>query len=249
MGRLVLGLTSRLWSGSLALLLGLAIALLLHGRFTTPPVYDSISVPTEPYRYVSPPPGTQGNQQPSAAQVTVAVRGGHVAAGSLATDDNQVAIYWLSDTFGAQGSTSLSCRIDPVRDPPSAPAGLEIRGNVYRITCAAANGEPVSAAAFDLTMRLPPGETNDLRYYDGSHWHVLPTFFGGPGDPYAGTHAPAFGLYAAMARIGAPTSDNLLVILARNLELFGLVGLVVIFAAIAFIQELRRRRRIGLKNR
>lgn len=240
-------MTGRRRLGYAALLLGLMAALLLHGSVASPPVYDGILVPPAPYRYESPPPNERnGNQKPLGGSQTYPVMpNGDIPGGGVQTDDNQVITFWGVGTFKAPGATTATCSIEPVANPPAPPAGIEVRGNVYRISCIASPSTvKVTASTFHLTMRLPPGTTNDIRYYNGSSWQTLVTLFAPGGDPYASVDAPGFGEYAAMARNGASTTTSPLTNIATHLEFYGILAFVVIFAVIALVQEIRRRRRV-----
>lgn len=232
--------------GAAALALGVIGAILLHGRTAAPPVYDGIVVPPAPYRYESPPPNLRnGNQPPLGGKQTFPVQNGVLPGGGVQTDDNQVITFWGIGTFKAPGASSATCSIEPVANPPAPPNGMQIRGNVYAITCSATpQTVTVTASTFHLTLRLPPGTTNDIRYWDGQSWHTLVTLFAPGGDPYASVNAPNFGMYAAMARNGASTTNSPFSDAARYLEFFGILAVVVIFGAIAVIQEIRRRRRL-----
>jgi hypothetical protein len=233
--------------GLAALTLGLAAALLLHGQTPIPPLYDGIVVPPEPYRWESPPPNLRnGNQLPEGGEATLPVLNGQVSGGGVQTGDNQVIMYFGPGTFKPpEGATSIKCSIEPLANPPVAPSGWDIRGNVYRIACA---GQPNGGTAtpgntFHLTLRMPPGPANDIQYYDGQSWHQLTTLFAPQGDPYASVNAPTFGEYALMARTGASSSgEGLFSTLARYAEFYGILALVIIFGLIAVIQEIRRRR-------
>jgi hypothetical protein len=173
------------------------------------------------------------------------VQNGQVAGGGVQTDDNQVVIYFGPGTFKAPaGATGVKCTIVPETNPPAPPAGAEIRGNVYRITCV---GEPGGVPAtivsiFHLTMRFPSGAFQDIQYYDGSSWRTLTTLRAAGGDPYANANAPGFGDYAATAPAGAP-GPSAFSDVGRSLEFFGILGFVILFGVIAIIQEIRRRRR------
>jgi hypothetical protein len=221
-------------------ILGGVIAAMLHsGR--TPPVYDSIQLPAEPYNWVSPPPDLKnGNKPPESGESTLPIANGQVAGGSVQTGDGQVLVYLGPGALAAPaGAQSVRCTIQPLTNPPPAPSGVDIRGNVYRIECLAEpGGTPVSVVgAVTMTLRLPPGSTNNIRYFDGRSWHVLPTTFSSGGSPYAGTHVTAFGDFAATARA------DLIAILSQYVEFFGILAFVLIFGIIAVVQELRRRRR------
>ncbi|HEY9288972.1 MAG TPA: hypothetical protein VIT43_13220 [Candidatus Dormibacteraeota bacterium] len=233
--------------GLLVLLLGVVGAALLHG-IGAPPVYDGISVPPAPYCYQSPPPNlANGNCTPKGGQSTLPAPGGSVAGGGVQTDDAQVITFWGPGTLRApSGATGVKCTITPVADPPSPPSGLEIRGNVYSIKCVGqpGNGTVTLTSTFHLTLRIPPGTVNDIRYWDGQTWHNLTTLFAPGGDPFASVNAPGLGEYAAMARNGASTSSSPFSDLSRYLEFLGILALVVIFGVIALVQEIRRRRQL-----
>ncbi len=236
-------------AGLIALVLGLTAAALLHGRIAAPPVYDGIIVPPEPYRWVSPPPNlAAGNKPPQSGEATLPVQNGQVAGGGVQTGDNQVVIYFGPGAFKAPaGATSVKCSIVPEANPPAPRAGVEIRGNVYRITCA---GEPGGVPAtivsiYHLTMRFPPGAFQEIQYYGGSSWRALPTLRAPGGDPYASVNAPGFGEYAATGPAGAP-GPSVFSDLGRYLEFYGILAFVILFGAIAVIQEVRRRRRRAL---
>jgi hypothetical protein len=233
--------------GIAALILGLAAALLLHDQLSVPPLYDGIVVPPAPYRWESPPPNLRnGNRPPEGGETTLPVLNGQVSGGGVQTGDSQVIIYFGPGTFKPPaGATSIKCTIEPVTNPPSPPPGWDIRGNVYRISCAGQpNGGTVTAAnTFNLTLRMPPGPANDIQYYDGQSWHQVTTLFAPQGDPFAGVNAPTFGEYAVMARSGGSgSSEGLFSSLTRYAEFYGILALVIIFGVIAIVQEIRRRR-------
>ena len=229
-----------------ALALGLLAAALLHGRVGAPPVYDGIIVPPEPYRWESPPPNLKaGNKPPLPGEATLPVLNGQVAGGGVTTGDNQIVIYFGPGAFKAPaGATSVKCTTVPDPNPPAPPAGVEIRGNVYRISCVGQpGGGPVTVVStYHLTMRFPPGAFKEIQYEDGSGWRALPTLRAPGGDPYASVNAPGFGEYAATAPSGAP-GESIFTSLGRYVEFYGILAFVILFGAIAVIQEVRRRRR------
>lgn len=233
-------------AGLIALALGLTAAALLHGRIGAPPVYDGIIVPPEPYRWVSPPPNlAAGNKPPLSGEATLPVLNGQVSGGGIQTGDNQVVMYFGPGAFKPPaGATSVKCSIVPDPNPPAPPAGVEIRGNVYRVTCV---GEPGGApgtivSPYHLTMRFPDGPFKEIHFYDGSAWRALPTLRTPVGDPYASVNAPAFGEYAATAPAGAQSGDSIFTVLGRYAEFYGILAFVIVFGVIAIIQEIRRRR-------
>jgi hypothetical protein len=240
----VLGVISRR-VGLAALVLGLTGAALLHGGVTAPPVYDGIIVPPEPYRWESPPPNLRaGNQPPLSGEATLPVQNGQVAGGGVTTGDSQVVIYFGPGAFKAPaGTQNVTCSITPDPSPPAPPAGIDIRGNVYRITCVAQPGGTLVTvvSTYHLTMRFPPGAFTEIQYFDGSSWRALPTLRAPGGDPYASVNAPGFGEFAAAAPTGAP-GPSIVSDLGRYLAFYGILAFVIIFGVIAIIQEVRRRR-------
>jgi hypothetical protein len=233
-------------AGLIALALGLVAAGLLHGRMAAPPVYDGIIVPPEPYRWVSPPPNlAAGNKAPQSGEATLPIQNGQVSGGGVQTGDNQVIIYFGPGTFKAPaGATSVKCSIVPDQNPPAPPSGAEIRGNDYQVSCVGEpGGVPVTVGSnYHLTMRFPPGAFQEIQYYDGTSWHALTTLRAPGGDPYASVNAPGFGEYAATAPSGAP-GPSAFSDLGRYLAFYGILAFVLLFGAIAIIQEVRRRRR------
>ena len=121
--------------GKLALVIGLAVAVLLPSG-PRPALFDGLPLPQAPYRYVNPPPDlASSNQPPGSGQATLPVQNGQVPGGGVQTSDGQVLVYFGVGALGASSSAqSATIRIDPVTDPPAPPAGSQIRGNVYRVS-------------------------------------------------------------------------------------------------------------------
>jgi hypothetical protein len=231
-------------SAVLALLLGLGVAAFVHGPHA-PPVYDGIAAPPSPYRWESPPSNLRaGNQPPLSGTATLAISKGQVASGSVVTGDSQAAFYVVAGALTAPaGATSVKCTLAPNPNPPTPPAGVNIRGNVYRFTCVGQpGGAPVTvASSFRLTLRFPPGAFKEIQYDDGTRWRPLQTTRDPGGNPYAGVTGIALGDYAATAPVGAP-GDSIVSVLGRYVEFYGILAFVIIFGVIAVIQEIRRRR-------
>ncbi|HXL17749.1 MAG TPA: hypothetical protein VN961_09540, partial [Streptosporangiaceae bacterium] len=75
-------------------------------------------------------------------------------------------------------------------------------------------------------------------------WRALTTLRAPGGDPYASVNAPGFGEYAATAPTGAAApGESIFSVLGRYLAFWGILAFVILFGAIAVVQELRRRRR------
>lgn len=231
-------------AGLAALALGLVAAALLHGG-GAPPVFDGIIVPPEPYRWENPPANLKaGNKPPLSGETTLPVSNGQVPGGGVQTGDSQVIIFFGPGTFKVpSGTTSTKCTIQPDPNPPPAPPGVDLRGNVYGINCIAqpGGGAVTAASTFHLTLRFPPGAFKEIQHYDGNAWRALTTLRAPGGDPYASVNAPGFGEYAATAPTGAASGDTILTWLGRYAAFYGILAFVVLFGIIAIVQEVRRR--------
>lgn len=238
-------------AGSLAVFVGLLAALILHGRTAAPPIFDGIAVPPSPYHWESPPPDLRsGNVQPSSGESTFPVHNGQVAGGSLQTTDAQVVIYFGVGFLQVSSSAqSVRCTVTPLASPPPAPAGSQIRGNVYRFECLEQPGGATLTAHgnFHLTMRYPTGPFKQIQYYDGSTWTALESTQAPGGNPFAGATPSGFGDYAATAPAGAQ-GPGILAFLGRYLEFYGILAFVIVFGVIAIAQEVRRRRRQAARS-
>ena len=233
-------------AGLAALAFGLLAAALLHAG-GSPPIFDGIIVPPEPYRWESPPSNLRsGNKPPLSGEATFPVTNGQTAGGGVQTGDNQVIMFFGPGAFtAAAGAQSVTCSIKPDANPPPAPSGVDIRGNVYRVDCVAQpGGGPVTVAStYHLTLRFPPGAFKEIQYDDGTSWRTVTTLQAPGGDPYASVNAPGFGEYAATAPTGAQSSDSIFNALGRYVEFYGILAFVILFGVIAVIQEVRRRRK------
>lgn len=239
-------MTGQRKAGIATLIVGLLAAFLLHSGSGVPPVFDGIVVPPSPYHWESPPPDLRsGNVQPSAGESTFPVHNGQVAGGSLQTSDAQVVIYFGVGFLNVSGTAqSVRCTVTPLANPPPAPAGSQIRGNVYNFECVEQPGGATLAAhgSFHLTMRYPTGPFKQIQYYDGTTWHPLASTQAPGGNPFAGATPSAFGDYAATAPNGAQ-GPGIVAFLGRYVEFYGILAFVIVFGVIGVVQEVRRRRR------
>ncbi|HXN03453.1 MAG TPA: hypothetical protein VN895_01340 [Candidatus Acidoferrum sp.] len=220
------------------------MAALVHSR-GAPPIYDGIGPPVEPYRWESPPPNLRaGNQPPLSGKATLQVANGQVSGGTVKTGDGQVVVFVTAGAYAApQGSTGVTCTIVPESNPPSPPVGMDLRGNVYRIACTAQPGSAAVtvSATYHVTLRFPPGAFKEIQGNDGTGWRPLQTVLSSGGQPYAGVNAAGFGEYAATAPTRA-SGESVFTVIGRYLEFWGILAFIILFGAIAVIQELRRRR-------
>lgn len=193
---------SRIAAACLAIGLGVAGLAQAMAPLPGPPLYDGV-VPTEPYVYLTPPPGAQGGAQ--GASATVAIEGGASPLVAIATPE----IVPQAQIFAAPGSltlppgtTSLSVEITPI-PPPAEPADGHISGNVYRISITNQAGVPVTAPAaaqVSVVMRAAdPQLLNGVvaRFANGT-WERLETAPAGLGGTFLAV-VTEFGDFAVLA--------------------------------------------------
>ena len=116
------------------------------------PLMDGFVSP-QPYRWVSPPPQDAGSNQPPAGARQLLNLPKQQGIGYVHTSDGQVQLIIGKGTWnmpGASGETGVLVAVDPL-DPAkyaTAPPGLTISGNVYRI---ATTFQPSGTAARPFT--------------------------------------------------------------------------------------------------
>ena len=168
-------------------LLALAVAALaLAWTFTpvmrTPPLYDGLGFPDEPYRYVTAPAGYRHTSPPSTAAQDVPIRaGGSTTYDAVSAElGPQVEVFLNQESLRAPaGSTVAHLRATPVT-PTTQPSDGEVWGNVYRLSA----NTNVGAAAIvaggrldSIRLRAPTGPppTGQIEFRDASGWHRLTT--------------------------------------------------------------------------
>ena len=207
-----------------------------------PAVYDGLPFNAEPYRYVSPPPGLEGNGSPSSVSTVVHTAshpGGTAFAISTAEFPPQAALI-ASDGDFLPPEQAVTVGVRPVRAPAVAPAGRP-DGNVYQVYVQAGTLRPGATLTVALRGTGAPGSPQ-LEQLNAGHWDPLPT-----------THVPP-AVYSAPARgvgdfalvlplhIQAPAQG-------ANGAVLGLVavgaGLVLSALLLGVIRRLRRRPAAG----
>jgi hypothetical protein len=216
------------------------------------PLYDGLSFPDEPYRYVAPPAGYQHTPKPLSAKGSSAVD----------TKSNADTIYVNTDEQAPQVNVviprrllalSTDARTVTVNAAPVAPdrqpAKGTIDGNIYRVT---ATSDPASTVTFapphgdaatasDVTMRATtgrkPGPTFLYRPQPGQAWRVLTVFTSG-NDIYS-TQFAGFGDYALAFGVVASSqhgSSGIAILVSA------LLGVVLLAVVTVVIVRLSRRR-------
>ena len=196
-------------------LLALALALLTlawtvtpAGR--TPPLYDGLGFPDQPYRYVAAPAGYRHTPAPGPAAQDVPIRAGGSSTWDAASAElgPQVEVFLNQQSVHVPaGSTVAHLRATPIATG-SQPADGEVWGNVYRLSVTT-NAGPATVAPGgrldSIRLRAPTGPppTARIEFRDRSGWHHLVTSKIG-NDVYA---APLAGVgdYAVIAPPGQAT--------------------------------------------
>jgi hypothetical protein len=225
----------------LAALVGAWVASSPH----SPPLYDGVGFPDEPYRYVVPPPDYQHTAPPSTAQTVFELGGPQEFAASSNEQGPQVYLFLQYSTvrFPA-GAKTFALAAAPEAPVPEPPDGT-IDGNVYQVTGSTPAGPPAINSARPGVIQLrspkPPPPTPVMEFYDGAHWQRISTSRVG-NDIWA---APlrSFGKYAMVVpnhpvaqRSGGGLNAAVIVLIVVFLVLAGLI---------AGIRVSRRRRGAG----
>jgi len=162
-----------------AALLGLAWLL---APAPSPPLYDGLQGPAQPYLYLKPPPGYHQAAAPAPASVPLKIVNGATSSGYTATPETppQAQVLVGDGTFAPPaGATTITLSITPVAPPAPLPASLDtLDGNVYRIEAVADNGAAVIQAPshpITVVLRGPSGVAGIklARFVEGGTWTRL----------------------------------------------------------------------------
>lgn len=175
------------------------------------PLFDGQPV-TEPYRYLHPSGGQTGD--PTSFAADFPLKGADSPPVPAATTESppQAQVIAQQGAFVvASGSTGLHVTITPI-DPPTAPPGGQIAGNVYRFAVTDQAGNPLAIKACDgcisLVLRAPDG-TGDARLqrFASGAWSDVQTFHAGVVGMYA-TNPVALGDYAVVTTGSGASGDG-----------------------------------------
>jgi hypothetical protein len=205
------------------------------------PVYDGVSAPDEPYRYVVPPAGATRTAPAHSAATAVPVRNGGNAQGfALQTDETgpQVSLFLPKYALSAKGSP-LHVTITPAA-PADAPAGRTFDGNTYVFAFTAPGGPVTLNQTYAGTSTLYLRATNQRRpqpvmYYRPdatSTWTPLDTTSSGLDIRVAGFHGP--GQYV-LVNVPKPAASGG----GTPVLPFVLVGILVVLIAVVMVVRLR----------
>jgi hypothetical protein len=214
------------------------------------PLYDGISAPDEPYRYVLPPAGYHKTPPPLSAKASVAVADGTNGSTLYVNTDEfapQVAVVLPKRLVAAASARTVTVSLTPLA-PDHQPSKGSIDGNVYRVSASAgASWAPPPGDAVtesQITMRATsakrPIPTFVYRPAPAEPWKVVHTYISG-NDIYSAQFA-GFGDYAlvfgAVAASGQGSSMTPYVV-------SGLLALVLLAAGLVAAVRLSRRHQGG----
>jgi hypothetical protein len=144
----------------------------------TAPLFDGVFI-EDPYRFVDPPAGADGDPYP--AEFTEQVADGAVPLLAVATAElpPQAQIIAQADAFDISSDVS-SVTVSIV---PSAPSDPDLVGNVYTVSVTDQAGSALTIrpdALVTLVLRAPePDLPAQVARFDGTRWVPLPTEHGG----------------------------------------------------------------------
>lgn len=149
----------------------------------SPPLYDGLGFPDEPYRFVQPPGGYQRTPAPTAAsyKARVDTRGAQIAQiYDLSTDElgpQAELIVRQEDVDLPTGAGVVSLHIEPLA-ARTQPADGVVWGNVYRVSAASDTGKGSirpDGHTDQIRLRAPTGPppTPGIEFYNGSTWRRL----------------------------------------------------------------------------
>jgi hypothetical protein len=210
------------------------------------PVFDGLSQPDEPYRYVDPPATAKTTKAPTTARVTVPVRNGQNVGQFVNSDESgpQISVYIAPGALALPaGASSVTVTATPLAPKPPLPTDGDIVTNVYRVTATAGGqelrvvGRGTQGVAVD--MRAPtakqPGPVFERRTTDG--WQRLKTSRSGF-DVYHTNQITALGEFALVQASSSGGGGG-----GVNIGL--LIGGVGILAVAGVIFAIRMRRTSG----
>lgn len=139
------------------------VACLQHAQV---PLYDGVSLPDEPYRYVSPAPHGKGTKKaPTGDTESGQTLSGFTTDGIYLNSDEQgpqIYVSFSQHSFAvSQNATNVTIKLEPQSGDGLKTAVGTIAGNIYAISASSDIGPatyaPNSASPSYIDMRLPQG--------------------------------------------------------------------------------------------
>lgn len=161
-----------------------AIMLLLAWRlapFLSSPLYDGLGLPSEPYRYLRPPPGTPHGRAPTQASLRVPVIQGTLDTEDVTTGERPPQARLIVDqgvVHISPGTRHVTLAVIPL--PPATPINDGVLdGNVYRFSAVNDAGAKLSLnpkRTATITLRGTGLRGNPvIRHLVGKDWVALKT--------------------------------------------------------------------------
>lgn len=176
------------------------------------PLYDGVVV-QEPYRFLHPGGGQAASPTSYHGEKPVAADLSPIFAAATSENPPQAQLISQRGAFAlTPGAAMLRVSVTPI-EPPPAPVGGTIAGNVYRFSVTDQSGTPLDvrpcAGCLSLLLRAPEQtEAASIKRYADGVWHDVETVHAGIVDLYQ-TNATAMGDYAVIAvDPQAPTDGN-----------------------------------------
>jgi hypothetical protein len=226
------------------LLVALAFALL---RPDSPPLYDGLRIPDEPYRYLSGASATQATPAPTSANREVVVAEPII---DITTSERRPQAFLLVQTGSLQpvsGTAQMIASLTPVPIPDPGPRDGVPLGNAYHVQVRNQDGHPIEPSGEGqrplIQLRIPSPSTPRHVVLELSHqgaWLRLKTIH--TGDTIYGAALPFFGTVVAVYVIGEPhtSAQGAGGVMSRPWPVLG-GGLVVVMAALGLVALGRRR--------
>jgi hypothetical protein len=146
-----------------------------------PPLYDSIGLPSEPYRYLQPPPGTkEPRRAPTSGSLTLSISGQTLPLEEVATNENppQAQLFLEGGALRVPpGVSRVTLAIRPI-PPPAQPQNSTIDGNAYSFTASADNGARLTLESGKASVELRATSmlvTPTVAQFVGERWVPLQT--------------------------------------------------------------------------
>jgi hypothetical protein len=195
----------------LAALAVLAVGWALAPR-STPPLYDGVGFPDEPYRFVVKPAGACDTKVPTAASETTTVSAGKAGAVTLSTAEQapQISVLIPSELLSVpSGTPRLTITAKPVQPVP-APHGRYLWSNVYDVEATIPgvtlhDTDPSRPTTITLRAATAQRPTPTIERYLNGRWMPVTTAPAGR-DIYNGS-LPSLGRYAVIGDSPINVSD------------------------------------------
>lgn len=202
----------------------------------TPPLYDGINLPAQPYRYLNPPKGKLSTKPPTSARQVLTING-KAPQVFLQTKENPPQAILAIDSNGIKlpaGISLVTISIKPV-PPPAQPSSGTLDGNVYLFQATSNSGKQLSltkSAGAQVELREPgTGGHQVVEQYVDHQWvrRNSETFVN---IQYLASNISSLGYYALVTVSGAGSSSGGIPVLA-------IVGGIIVVLVIGIVLVLR----------